>query len=139
MVGGNYSSITNSYASGSVHTGLSVKGIGGLAGSSWSGASLVNCYASGEVTRKSAPPAAYPTMGGLVGDAPSSGSIVSSYFLGRNNNLGTQLSDEQMKEQASFIGWDFAGETQNGTDDIWLILEGEDYPRLQWEQIEAGQ
>jgi hypothetical protein len=24
-------------------------------------------------------------------------------------------------------------ETENGTDDIWWILEGQDYPRLWWE------
>jgi hypothetical protein len=139
LVGSNHGSVTNSCASGSVHTGLSVKGIGGLVGSSWSGASVVNCYASGEVTRKSAPPAAYTTMGGLAGDASSSDSIVSCYFLGRDNNLGTQLSDEQMKRQDSFVGWDFVGEMQNGADDIWWILEGQDYPRLQWERVEAGQ
>ena len=30
-------------------------------------------------------------------------------------------------------GWDFVGETVNGTDDIWWINEGKDYPRLWWE------
>jgi len=29
--------------------------------------------------------------------------------------------------------WDFVDETANGTDDIWWILEGQDYPRLWWE------
>jgi hypothetical protein len=93
----------------------------------------VNCYASAEVTRLSADPAAYATIGGLLGDASSASSIVSCYYLGRNNNLGTQLSDEQMKSQASFVGWDFVGEMANGTADTWRILEGQDYPRLQWE------
>ncbi len=32
-------------------------------------------------------------------------------------------------------GWDFIDETENGTDDIWWILEGQDYPRLWWELI----
>ena len=131
VIAGDYARITNSYASGSVHAGSTVRRIGGLVGRS--GGPFVNCYASGDVSRKSASPTAYPTMGGLVGDASSSGSIDSCYFLGRNNNLGTQLSAEQMKEQGSFVGWDFAGETANGTDDIWWILEGDDYPRLQWE------
>jgi len=27
-----------------------------------------------------------------------------------------------------------AGETANGTEDIWWIVEGKDYPRLWWEQ-----
>ena len=30
-------------------------------------------------------------------------------------------------------GWDFVDETENGTDDTWWILEGQDYPRLWWE------
>jgi len=30
-------------------------------------------------------------------------------------------------------GWDFVGETANGTEDIWWILEGQDHPRLWWE------
>jgi len=30
-------------------------------------------------------------------------------------------------------GWDFVGETANGTEDIWWILEGKDYPRLWWQ------
>jgi hypothetical protein len=30
-------------------------------------------------------------------------------------------------------GWDFVGETANGPEDIWRILEGKDYPRLWWE------
>jgi hypothetical protein len=77
-------------------------------------------------------------MGGLVGDVSSSVPIVSCYFVGRNNNLGTQLSDEQMKEQGSFVGQDFVRETANGTDDLWWILEGEGYPGLRWEQIQAG-
>ena len=30
-------------------------------------------------------------------------------------------------------GWDFVGETKNGSADIWWILEGKDYPHLWWE------
>jgi len=33
-------------------------------------------------------------------------------------------------------GWDFVDETENGTEDIWWILEGRDYPRLAWELTE---
>ncbi|MHC4593623.1 MAG: hypothetical protein ACYS19_01590 [Planctomycetota bacterium] len=29
-------------------------------------------------------------------------------------------------------------ETENGTEDIWWILEGQDYPQLTWELIEEG-
>ena len=34
-------------------------------------------------------------------------------------------------------GWDFVAETENGTEDIWWILEGQDYPRLTWELVEG--
>jgi len=30
-------------------------------------------------------------------------------------------------------GWDFAGEMANGTDDIWTLCEGTNYPRLSWQ------
>lgn len=33
----------------------------------------------------------------------------------------------------SWCGWDFVGEAANGTEDIWWIDEGKDYPRLWWE------
>ena len=40
-----------------------------------------------------------------------------------------------MQDASTFLeaGWDFTDETENGTDDIWWILEGQDYPRLWWE------
>jgi len=40
-----------------------------------------------------------------------------------------------MKTKATFTsaGWDFTGETANGTLDIWKINQG-DYPRLNWQQ-----
>lgn len=33
------------------------------------------------------------------------------------------------------VGWDFVDEMENGTEDIWWIDEGHDYPRLWWELI----
>ena len=40
-----------------------------------------------------------------------------------------------MQKTSMFLeaGWDFVDETENGTEDIWWILEGQDYPRLSWE------
>jgi hypothetical protein len=75
-------------------------------------------------------------VGGLVGDHYE-GSIISSYFLetsGPDNNLGEPLTDAQMRQQASFVGWDFVGETVNGTEDIWWILENITYPKLNWQR-----
>jgi hypothetical protein len=42
-----------------------------------------------------------------------------------------------MQTASTFLeaGWDFVDETENGTEDIWWILEGQDYPSLWWELI----
>jgi hypothetical protein len=42
-----------------------------------------------------------------------------------------------MKMAKTFLdaAWDFVVETVNGTDDIWWILEGKDYPRLWWQYL----
>ena len=37
-----------------------------------------------------------------------------------------------MKQQNSFSGWDFVGETVNGPDDIWTIHEDVNYPEHVW-------
>jgi len=44
-----------------------------------------------------------------------------------------------MMTSAPFLeaGWDLVDETDNGTDDIWWIDEGQDYPRLWWESADA--
>jgi len=46
--------------------------------------------------------------------------------------------EKPVKSYGIFIssGWDFVAETENGTEDIWWILEGHDYPRLWWELVE---
>jgi hypothetical protein len=40
-----------------------------------------------------------------------------------------------MQKAITFLdaGWDFVDETANGTGDIRWIREGQDYPRLWWE------
>ena len=58
-------------------------------------------------------------------------------FSTRDGHSLTQRSETASEMQAAktFLdaGWDFAGESKNGTEDIWWILEGKDYPRLWWE------
>jgi hypothetical protein len=48
---------------------------------------------------------------------------------------GTGKTTVEMQTAATFLeaGWDFVGETEKGTDDIWWIDEGNDYPHLWWE------
>jgi hypothetical protein len=67
------------------------------------------------------------SVGGLVG-YNDRGSINNCYFLdtsGPNNGYGEPLTDEQMKQPGSFVGWDFTT--------IWEICEGTNYPRLRWQ------
>jgi len=48
---------------------------------------------------------------------------------------GNGKTTAQMQTTRTFLeaGWDFVGEDENGTEDVWWILEGQDYPRLWWE------
>jgi len=48
---------------------------------------------------------------------------------------GIGLNIVKMQTATTFLeaGWDFVDKTDNGTDDTWWILEGQDYPRLWWE------
>jgi hypothetical protein len=50
---------------------------------------------------------------------------------------GTGLSTAEMITAARFLeaGWDFVGEAENGTDDLWWIDEGGGFPRLWWEDV----
>jgi len=40
-----------------------------------------------------------------------------------------------MQTESTFTdaGWDFVAETANGTDDIWDICDGTNYPKLAWQ------
>jgi len=52
-------------------------------------------------------------------------------------NYGEGRTTAQMQMASTFLeaGWDFVDETANGTEDIWWIDEGKDYPRLTWELV----
>jgi len=119
--------IANCYSTGNVEGSDHV---GGLVGHNRG--SVTNCYATGVIRGTG-------SVGGLVGysdlgeetacfwDIETSGQTTSAG--------GTGLTTAEMQTLNTFLdaGWDFIGETANGTDDIWWILEGKDYPRLWWE------
>ena len=44
---------------------------------------------------------------------------------------------DKMQTTSTFLdaGWDFVNETENGTEDIWKIFDGLDYPHLCWEKF----
>jgi hypothetical protein len=130
-------SISNSYSTGAVTGYWSV---GGLVGrnSFWGGfGTITNCYSTGMVTGDR-------DVGGLVGDnwtdSNYEGSITSSFWdtetscrLYSNGGIGKTTVEMQTARTFLEAGWDFVDESENGTEDIWWILEGQGYPRLWWE------
>lgn len=121
--------------------------VGGIVGDNSCG-SVVHCSSTGAVRGTG------PSIGGLVGNntqcqclgyPPSCGcvtGVVTASFWDMQtsgqvtSDGGTGKTTAEMQMQSTFTdaGWDFLGETKNGTADIWWINEGKDYPRLWWER-----
>lgn len=83
-------------------------------------------------------------IGGLVGENSdiSADEIENSFWDTVTSGLnksggGTGKTMAKMHNMWMYLGagWDFVDETINGTEDIWWILEDQDYPRLWWELI----
>jgi hypothetical protein len=137
LVGSNGGAITNCYSIGSV---AGRKAVGGLVGSNSRGGlesryrgEILHCYAAGSVSGDE-------EVGGLVGSDNVGGQTNVSFWdiqtSGQATSVGgTGKTTAEMQTVSTFLeaGWDFAGETANGTEDIWWILEGKDYPHLWWE------
>ncbi|UCC99298.1 MAG: hypothetical protein JSW66_05310 [Phycisphaerales bacterium] len=111
--------------------------VGGLVGTNdLQGGGISNCFSTGMVSGAH-------SAGGLLG-VNLGGSIISSFWdietSGQSSSAGgTGRTTAEMQTASTFLeaGWDFVGETANGTEDIWSICEGTNYPRLTW-QIPAG-
>jgi hypothetical protein len=108
--------------------------VGGLVGENRKGI-VSQCYSTGPVRGSK------QYIGGLAGDNLG-GNIEASFWDIKTSNKttsagGTGKTTAEMQTAGTFLvaGWDFVNETANGTDDIWWILEGKDYPRLWWEPI----
>jgi hypothetical protein len=137
MVGGlagySHGSITSCYATGLV-SGTDHY-IGGLVGYDNYGA-VTSCYSSGSVSGAA-------DTGGLLGynfngtltdcfwDTQTSGQATSAG--------GTGETTAQMQTLSTFTdaGWDFVGETVNGTADIWKMPLAGGYPILSWQEAMA--
>ena len=56
---------------------------------------------------------------------------------GHTRNYGGtgKTTTAEIQTAATFLeaGWDFVEETDNGSENIWGIDKGQDYPRLWWE------
>ncbi|HPS03688.1 MAG TPA: GLUG motif-containing protein, partial [Candidatus Sumerlaeota bacterium] len=121
LVGSNSSgTIENCCATGEV-TGNS--SVGGLVGGNTQ-SFVRNSFATGAVTGSS-------YVGGLVGSSPQS-TVTACYWdkattgqvVSAGSDAGFGKTTAEMKQMATFAGWDFAS--------IWGIVEGQSYPYLRF-------
>jgi hypothetical protein len=138
LAGYSYGDVTDCYSMCSISGGWIV---GGLIG--FLGGVITNCYSAGSIVYE--PIEGFegePRIHGLVGSVydPDIIYVFQSFWdietSGRTVSAGgTGLTTAEMQTAGTFLdaGWDFIDETENGTDDVWWIREGQDYPRLWWE------
>jgi hypothetical protein len=96
---------------------------------------VTQCYSTAVVSGRAHP-------GGLIGSGVRK-RVESSFWdvqtSGQSTSIGgTGLTTYKMQTATVFLlaGWDFVGETQNGTEDFWWIVSGQGYPRLWWEAMD---
>lgn len=104
---------------------------GGLVGVLYDG-SIQRCYSTGRLLDD--PDQAYLPLvkSGVVAGATAVGQ---SYFLCEgtpDSKFGIPLTDSQMRAIGSFEGWDFAGRTTDGSQDVWFMPD-DGYPILIWQ------
>jgi rhodanese-related sulfurtransferase len=134
LVGGNgggttSGSITACYSTGSVIGDRFVGGLVGVNSYGGDGGDITNCYSTGVVIGNE-------DVGGLVGRNNSLGRITSSFWdietsgpTGSDGGVGLTTAEMQMQSTFTNAGWDF--------ENTWMICEGKDYPRLQWENVQC--
>ncbi len=154
LIGTNYGSVANCYFNGDKTDGcdLVYRNYGnisccftpdGMVHSNYDGGIISNCYSReiGSLVYKN-----YGTVsccyctgrvinGGFVGDVGSSSAIDNCYFYKFtccDNGYGVALDDQQLQDKASFVGFDFTGDSSDGIDDFWVIEPGY-MPRLYWQ------
>lgn len=135
--GGNDGFVSDCYATGSVSGGDFCLILGGLCAGLHNG-KIINSYSSCSVAGGESSEALGGLCGALLGTSAITNSINNSYWDIETSGMttsagGTGLTTEEMMQEVSFVSWDFLGEDINGTEDIWKIAEGFDYPRLWWE------
>ena len=113
--------------------------VGGLIGySGLDNGRVIHCYSTGSVS------AATTYAGGLIGNAGAGTALACFWDIQGSGQAtsagGTGKTTTEMQDARTYLeaGWDFVGEKANGTEDIWWIDEGRDYPRLWWELPEPG-
>lgn len=133
-----YSSISQCASSGNIMANSG--SVGGILGYRYNSCSIENCYSIANVKAEGSYYSVAYGIGGYTENCYFAGTIsgtdvnrvypigeyyTNSYYDSEKTNIsGKQgaLTTKQMKQQASFQGWDF--------DKIWTIQEGVDYPKL---------
>lgn len=140
IVGGynsNYSSISQCASSGNIIANSG--SVGGILANQYALCSIKNCYSIANVKAEGSYSSRVYGIGGSSENCYFAGTVSGAdinyvYPIGSNTNSYYDsektkisgkpgaLTTKQMKQQASFQGWDF--------DKIWTIQEGVDYPKL---------
>ncbi|HAL45090.1 MAG: hypothetical protein A2Y12_20125 [Planctomycetes bacterium GWF2_42_9] len=140
--------IFNCYATGII---AGIYKTGGVCGhNKGATGNIINCYSTGDVT-------GYNPAGGICGQnegaiadcytisyltykgaytggacGKNTGAVINCYFIedtGTDNGIGESLTEAQMKQQSSFMGFDFIDDNTDGTCSFW-IMKPENYPKL---------
>jgi len=124
--------VRNACATGTV---FGFRRLGGFVGYAQTGTSIVHCLATGRVLRGDQPWG----RGGFVGYVDRSSDVrVTGCFWDVERSgasvsaAGRGLTTLQMRDQHTFqtAKWDMAGESADGTADLWLVPEGGERPVL---------
>ncbi|MEN6334104.1 MAG: GLUG motif-containing protein [Phycisphaerales bacterium] len=124
--------VRNAYATGEVS---GFRRVGGFVGYAQTGTSIVYCFATGRVLRGDKPWG----RGGFVGhiDRSSDVRVMGCFWDVEKSDAaasdgGVGLTASQMRDPGTFqtARWDMAGDSADGTADLWLVPEGGEHPVL---------
>ncbi len=128
LVGVNWlGAISDCYTVFDLRAGARSVQAGGLIGYNYMG-TVAHCYTAGRVLD-----AQTDSFGALVGRSSEHAVTSHCYYLaavaggGPDRAAGTAVTAEQMRQQATFVDWDFR--------ETWMLCEGRGYPHLRWEGI----
>ena len=123
IAGDNDGTIANCYATGVINA---LDDLGGLVG--YGSGDLVNCYSAVVILSD------YGDVKGMGGN--SQGTVGCFWDTGVSGVLEDDgaigLTTAEMQDINTYLnaGWDFVGETDNGTEDLWIMPEEPGYPVL---------